>query len=141
MDKSQRQVRPDFVLGLFLLFFFACAVGLLAPATGGKKRAQIVITRFETKKIAAALYERAATGSLSNIDNEFILHAVFGTNAQRIAYRSNTNGGINDMWEIPYRIVISGRTNFCILSAGPDKTFGDKDDIVFDSVRSDFLKP
>ena len=32
-------------------------------------------------------------------------------------------------------------TNFIIRSAGPNKIFGDDDDIIFNSLPNDFVKP
>lgn len=46
-----------------------------------------------------------------------------------------------DPWETRYQIEFSQQTNFIIRSAGKDKIFGDADDIVFDSVSSDFVRP
>ena len=42
---------------------------------------------------------------------------------------------------MPYQIQIVAQTNFVIRSAGPNKKFGDADDIVFNSVSNDFVKP
>ena len=52
-----------------------------------------------------------------------------------------TNGELLDPWKTPYRIEFIAQTNFVIRSAGPDQKFGDKDDIVFDGSKSDFVKP
>ena len=46
-----------------------------------------------------------------------------------------------DPWETPYQIEFSKQTNFIIRSAGKDKIFGDADDIIFNSVSNDFVKP
>jgi hypothetical protein len=46
-----------------------------------------------------------------------------------------------DSWETPYQIQFFQQTNFIIRSAGKDKIFGDADDIVFNIVSNNFVKP
>ena len=46
-----------------------------------------------------------------------------------------------DPWETPYQIQFFQQTNYIIRSAGKDKIFGDKDDIIFNSASNDFVKP
>jgi len=46
-----------------------------------------------------------------------------------------------DWWRTPYQIKIVATTNFIIQSAGSNKIFGDADDIIFNSVSNDFVKP
>ena len=46
-----------------------------------------------------------------------------------------------DVWGTPYRIEITIQTNYIIRSAGKDGTFGDKDDIFFDSLKNEFVQP
>jgi hypothetical protein len=46
-----------------------------------------------------------------------------------------------DPWGTPYAISFSSTNSFVISSAGKDKIFGDKDDIIFNSVSNDFVKP
>lgn len=46
-----------------------------------------------------------------------------------------------DPWKTPYQIRFIAQTNFIISSAGKDKTFGTKDDIIFNSVSNNFVKP
>ena len=48
---------------------------------------------------------------------------------------------LQDYWGTPYRIEIVVQTNYVIRSAGKNRTFGDKDDITFDSVKHGFVKP
>lgn len=94
------------------------------------------------KKIASVLYSSAASkGSLFDLDDNFILQAVFGTNTLSYSYRTNADGKIHDLWDTPYKIQIFNRTNFIIRSAGRNKVFGDSDDIIFDSASNDFGKP
>ena len=46
-----------------------------------------------------------------------------------------------DPWETPYKIDFYQQTNFILRSAGKDKIFGDADDIIFNSVSNNFVKP
>ena len=46
-----------------------------------------------------------------------------------------------DPWETPYQIQFFQQTNYIIRSAGKDKNFGDADDIIFNSVSNNFVKP
>ena len=50
------------------------------------------------------------------------------------------SGEFLDPWGTPYQIEFTGQTNYCIRSASINLKFGDKDDIVYDSSRQDFIK-
>jgi hypothetical protein len=147
MDKSQMRVRPEFLIGLVAVFaFFAWLVSSGVPTKKDKVKAQIIFTRFETREIAAELKQYSIkTGGLTNIDNSFVFQSVFGTNGTvNLNYHSeqtNSQGQVLDCWKTPYQIEILTRTNFVVTSAGPDKKFGDADDIIFNSVSNGFVKP
>jgi len=53
----------------------------------------------------------------------------------------NTNGECLDPWGTRLKIDFSQTNAFVISSAGKDKVFGDADDIIFNSVSNDFVKP
>ena len=55
--------------------------------------------------------------------------------------RTNSQGEMLDPWRTPYRIEAHARANFIVRSAGKNREFGDKDDIVFDSLRNALVKP
>jgi len=59
----------------------------------------------------------------------------------RLNSLTNENGELLDVWQTPYQIAVVSRTNFIIHSAGRDQKFGDADDIIFNSVSNDFVKP
>ena len=63
--------------------------------------------------------------------------------SQTLSYpiQTNTVGEILDFWNVPYRIVPAGPTNFIVHSAGKNRTFGDADDIIFNSRSKNFVKP
>jgi len=71
------------------------------------------------------------------------LNPFLTTNKYRgISFTTHTNalGELIDIWQTPFQIKLAGETNFIISSAGPNKKFGDADDIIFNSV-SNFVKP
>ena len=79
-----------------------------------------------------------------------ILSALKGNNPKKICFinlgvrSTNAAGLLTDPWETPYQIEIKSGTNshhLHIRSAGPNRTFGDNDDITFNSVSNDFVKP
>jgi hypothetical protein len=91
------------------------------------------------------LEEKASeVGGLTNIPNEFILNPFLITNKYSgisFTTRTNTLGELIDIWQTPFQIKSVEQTNFIISSAGPNKIFGDADDIIFNSVSNDFVKP
>jgi len=46
-----------------------------------------------------------------------------------------------DPWGTPFAINFLSTNSFVISSAGKDKVFGDADDIIFNCVSNDFVKP
>jgi len=98
--------------------------------------------------ISAALQEyNNKTGSYPEGDTKAVLKALSdNTNSQGHAYLvfNRVAGHLYedlDPWGTPYQIEIFGQTNFIICSAGKNMNFGDKDDIVFNSISNDFVKP
>ena len=80
---------------------------------------------------------------MSNRASSFLVGAFgFRNNLIRVTEGwTNSAGELRDWWDTPYRIEIAVQTNFVIRSAGRDRKFGDKNDIVFDSSKNDFAKP
>jgi hypothetical protein len=142
MDKSQMRVRPEFMLGLVVLALFVISVSLLMPEKGGKTRAKIILTRTEEREIASVLSQHASKiGGVTNVGGSWAFQALVSTSSFSSSDRTNTSGEILDFWDMPYRIELVGRTNFIIRSAGKNRKFGDADDIIFNSVSNDFVKP
>ena len=137
--------RPGFLWFLLGCLLFSLILPSLLPEPSARKKARIVITRFEAKQISSGLKQRAAdVGGLTNIDNSLIFQAIFGTNGLHRDYyseRTNSQGEVLDWWKTPYQVQIFDRTNFVVRSAGPNRKFGDMDDIVFNSVSNGFVKP
>jgi hypothetical protein len=145
MDKSQVRVRPGFWLGLLAVFAFLCwLVDSGVPTEKEKTKAKVLETLGEERSMGELLEEKASkVGGLTNIPKEFILNPFLTTNKYRgISFTTHTNalGELIDIWQTPFQIKLAGETNFIISSAGPNKKFGDADDIIFNSV-SNFVKP
>ena len=124
------------------LAFIALLVGVLLPPVGTEKmtRVRIRATEIEEQIIASVLKELLTTTNLlSHYDNQDIRQAILSTNDTRKVFfrthRTNTSGEALDRWGTAYQIEIVQRTNFVVRSAGPNRTFGDKDDIILDSLK------
>lgn len=142
------RIRPGFLLGLFIVFvIIPCVVSLFLPTFGGPGSAGRARTRREVIAINVALRQRG----FGWLDTQFQLGldqsipaAFFGSTNRGIlihASKTNLNGELLDHWRTPYRIKVNIQTNYVIRSAGQNRKFGDKDDIVFDSLKNDFVKP
>ena len=104
--------------------------------------------RLEISDIAAGLkkyktvYQVYPSGNKSSVWKQLA-----GDNPQKIIFTEiradtiNTNGEFLDPWETPYGINFLSTNSFVISSAGPNKKFGNADDIVFNSASNDFVKP
>jgi hypothetical protein len=141
MNKSQMRIRPGFVLGLLAVFAFLCwLVYSGVPTAKEKTKAKVLETRVEERSMGELLEGKIPeVGGLTNIPTEFILNPFHPSDP--FANRTNTFGETIDSWQTPFQIKFSEQTNFIICSAGPNKIFGDADDIIFNSVSNDFVKP
>ena len=116
------------VLGLLILVFL---IDFLAM----RKMEKVDYARSYEHKIASWMEQRVAkTGTLSNIDKGSI-SSMFSDS------HTNAQGEILDPWNTPFQVEIVGQTNFILRSAGPNKNIGDADNIIFNSVSNDFMKP
>ena len=126
------------LVGLILLV----AMLSLSPNHGNaKKKARIIRTRIEERDISNVLTEQINKhGSLEGISNGLIFQALLEKDG---AYGGRTNniGQICDVFGTPYRIDFKLPATFAIYSAGPNLKFDDEDDIVFNSISNDFVKP
>jgi len=68
-------------------------------------------------------------------------HELFVRLDSRKPHAINENGQCVDGWGIPFRIDVASTNGLVIRSAGMNKIFDDKDDIIFDSVSNGFGKP
>jgi hypothetical protein len=145
MNKSQRRVRPGFLLGLLVIFaIVGYWISSGAPGKKGNTMAKIIKTRVEERLMADKLTEQAVKlGGMTNLAKDFILSLFLTTNQGAIILASRTNslGQLIDLWQTPFQIELVDPTNFVIRSAGPNLKFGDTDDIIFNSASNDFITP
>lgn len=140
------RIRPGFVLGLLaIVLAFGWLIISSGPPTEKEKiKAKIIQTLSDERLMVSLLVERASNiGGLTNINNEFILNSFITTNQHQFSFanRTNTSGEVIDIWQTPFQIKLVELTNFVVRSAGPNKIFGDADDIIFNSVSNDFVNP
>jgi len=122
--------------------------GLLLPAETGpilnKHSRCKVVMRMLQAEIGNYKYE---FGSDPTGDCAQIFKKLFGDNPKKIEFIhprntfTNQAGEFLDPWGTPYTISFAPTNSFVISSAGKDKIFGDADDIIFNSVSNDFVKP
>jgi hypothetical protein len=126
------------LLGIILL---SLAVLTFLPESKVDKRARITITRVWAQNIAVFLKQYGVENeSLTNFNNHSILQSAFGKNGYKPQW-TNSQGEVVDYWKTPFQVENVVQTNFIIRSAGPNKIFGDADDIIFNSASNDFVKP
>ena len=80
-------------------------------------------------------------GGLTNLNRKFVFDSLFVSTTNYYPFTTNAGGEVIDIWQTPYQIELVGRTNFIVSSAGIDKIFSNADDIIFNSVSNDFMKP
>ena len=143
----EMRVRPAFIGWLFGIFFFVpILVGTLLPAGGGKTKARIAATRQEMITLAG-LWGQEHAGSVShslNTNGKLQVTLLGSEERRRLSnclYRTNSQGELLDFWKTPIQFEVVAPTNVIIRSAGPNRKFGNKDDIILNSASSSFVKP
>jgi hypothetical protein len=103
--------------------------------------------QLDISELAYALrgYE-SEYGMLPGGENSNVVRILAGDNQKKIEFlnfrrSAEHSNEMVDPWETPYQIQFFQQTNFVLRSAGKDKIFGDADDIIFNSVSNDFVKP
>jgi hypothetical protein len=121
---------------------------LFAPFFAGGGRSPDRVTRLEEAELAksidhyAAAFEQYPAG-----ENAAVMKALAGDNPQQVQFlnlganSTNQYGQFVDLWNTPYKISFNSTNSFTITSAGENRMFGDKDDIVFDSSSNNPAKP
>lgn len=143
MDKSQKRLRPFFGFDrifLVMLVVIVFYVMLMLPWNPGRDgAAKHAVTRSEVREMTSALNKYLAETKIEiPSDNAKIYAALRGMNPGKITYfvsrnRTNSMGEFIDIWNTPYWIRVFNHTNFVVRSAGPNRQFGDKDDVWYDS--------
>ncbi len=118
-----------FALLVFIFLVAARLPRLMEWATKGRANAEII-------SIGAAMEEhRKHLGHYPSGELADTLRSLRGENEKKIVFllmdakSAGSGGEFLDPWGTPYRIEIQGTNHLRIASAGPNKTFGDGDDI------------
>jgi hypothetical protein len=134
-------------VGLALLW--VCLYCFVFPFLVGGGPAKVPRARSDESQLGAGIKEyKSVFGNYPTGKNANVVRALAGNNPKKLLLfylgvnSTNINGELIDPWKTPYKIVFDVTNNcFTIFSAGPNQTFGDKDDIIFNSVSNDFVKP
>jgi type II secretion system (T2SS) protein G len=149
MDKSEWQISREFIRFLLVGFLvWMCLWFFVFPHLAGGGPAKVPSARNEEKQLYLSLENyKQAFGNYPTGENANIVKVLAGGNPQKLQLfylsvnSTNGNGELIDPWKIPYKFIFDGTNSYLILSAGIDKKFGDADDIIFNSVSNDFVKP
>jgi hypothetical protein len=111
--------------------------GMLLPAETGptlNKNARCRVALMMRLKAEIKKYQYEF-GSYPTGDYAQVLKKLFGDDPQNYEFLRV------DPWGTPFAINFLSTNSFVISSAGQNKIFGDADDIVFNSVSNNFVKP
>ena len=121
--------------GCVLVLILMSILGVLQFPGGHKnKAANFAVTKVELQNIAFALnkYFTASNAILAG-DSAALFSILMGSNGTGMRLltprKTNWSGEMLDIWNTPYQIEIVYQTNTLIRSAGPNRQFGDKDDV------------
>ena len=133
---------------MLILFAAGILLGWLLPLPSRRPHSKFTAAHLEMSNLCAAIAQyHAEFGKYPSGTKAEILKCLLGHNSKKLTLFTvnlkavNSGGEFMDPWETPYEIQIYDQTNCTIRSAGPNHTFGDKDDILYDGLKSDFVKP
>jgi hypothetical protein len=129
-------MRKRFVYRL-LVYLVLCGIiaYIVLPHRSGSERPRIPRGQAEIRNLDTAFnhfhayYEIFPQGT-----NAEVLRILLGENPRKVVFFGANSNKFNsqreflDPWETPYKIKVE-QTNYMIRSAGPNKIFGDKDDL------------
>jgi Type II secretion system (T2SS), protein G len=124
-----------------------CLYCFVFPFLGGGGHAKIPRAQTDEEQLSIGIQSYGQVfGSYPTGENSNVVRMLIGDNPRKMVFLNFRRPAKHpnemvDPWETPYQIEFSKQTNFIIRSAGKDKIFGDADDIVFNSVSNDFVKP
>ena len=129
--------------GLLLVCIF-----LLGPFLGGSTPDKVTTTRNEEEQLGNAIAQyKIVFQKYPTNDNAGLTKNLTGDNPQQLnllnLLESSTNkdGQMVDIWGTPYKFGFKSTNSFWITSAGENCTFGDTDDIIFNSVSNSLPQP
>lgn len=135
------------IKGLLIVLIAVFLIGMCIPLFSKPKIQRPTRAKLEIASLAWALksYE-TEYGVLPAGESSNTMRVLSGDNPKKIQFLNfrRTIEHPNEMvdpWLTPYQIQFLQRTNFIICSAGKDKIFSNNDDIIFNSVSNDFVKP
>src|SRR6185312_16066468 len=121
---------------------------LFAPFFGGSSHSLVATTQSEEAQLANAIAQyNVVFHKYPANDNAGLTKNLTGNNPQQLTLltlsesSTNKDGQMVDVWGTPYKFVFKSTNSFTITSAGENRTFGDTDDVVFDSVSNSLPPP
>ena len=123
-------------------------LAIFGPWSGGFGHSKTETTQMEEAELARALnhYETVFQQFPTN-NNAALVKQMTGENPQQLLFinlgatSTNQDGQLIDIWSTPYKFVFNSTNSFTITSAGENRTFGDADDVVFNSVTNKVAQP
>ena len=121
---------------------------LFSPWFAGMGRTKAETTRLEEEELAKAISRYATVfQQFPTNDTTGLVKAMTGDNPQQLTFldlgttSTNQNGQLIDIWSTPYKFAFNSTNSFIITSAGENRTFGDTDDVVFNSATNTLPPP
>src|SRR5260221_10165371 len=134
---SVKRTRTILLVLALLGFLIMMVLAIVLPLLAGSRRRRIAEAEDAMAHFIAGVQQyRTEYGTLPARDSTNILKALFGDNPRKIPFllvpsRSlNAKGEWLDPWGTPYEFRLSSTNSISVKSAGKNKIFGDKDDIV-----------
>ncbi|MGA2178510.1 MAG: type II secretion system protein GspG [Verrucomicrobiota bacterium] len=134
------------VAGFALLW--ACLYCFVFPFLVGGGPTKVPRAQMDERHLAWGMEQyKLAFDSYPTGENTIFVRMLAGNNPTKLklinlsVHSTNENGEFIDPWGTPYKIISSHTNRVTIFSAGIDKIFGDKDDIIFNSASNDYVKP
>jgi hypothetical protein len=129
--------------GLLLVCIF-----LLGPFLNGSKAGKVTTTQNEEEQLGNAISQYTTVfQKVPTNDNAGLTRNLTGDNPQQMILltlaesSTNKDGQMIDVWGTPYKFTFNSTKSFVITSAGENRTFGDTDDVVFNSVSNKLSQP
>ncbi|HWC60469.1 MAG TPA: type II secretion system protein GspG [Verrucomicrobiae bacterium] len=121
---------------------------LFTRFTNSSTQGKITTTRNEEGQLANAIAQYAVVfQKYPASDNAALTKNLTGDNPQQLTLltlaesSTNKDGQLVDIWSTPYKFAFVSTNSFTITSAGQNKTFGDTDDVVFNSISNALPPP
>jgi hypothetical protein len=124
--------------------FFLSSTCVPRPGVGNNS---LIRTRLEIGDLNYSLnHYQSVYGVFPTGENSNIVSVLAGDNPRKtvfLNFRPNSEhpNEMVDPWGTRYQIDFFQQTNFVIRSAGKDRKFGNADDIIFNSISNNFVKP